>query len=303
MQFDFDVARACGEPSAGGHPAVVCVEEASLRHPRWGEGLRDVLDAVGERSRVAQGLGKAVTAGRSALLAGNNVYLMVAGQTVLGLLKTGPKKLFVVKSSNDGLVEINPQCVLDFYIVEGKQRAGLGRSLFETMLEREDVTPEKLAYDRPSPKLLGFLQKHFGLSRYAAQNNNFVVFDAYFESQRRRSSNCRPSPPCSSLASEPVAKCRTDTRDLNSGRRHARGQDVQHRPTNATVAAAAVAAAQRCQDDRDEATAAGMPSGGNRRTSCGAAYMASRRSGGSDCSASSLHHAIRSGLQPAHLPN
>lgn len=47
-------------------------------------------------------------------------------------------------------------------------------------MRKEGLSPEMFAYDRPSPKLIGFLRKHYGLSRYVAQNNNFVVFDAYF---------------------------------------------------------------------------------------------------------------------------
>jgi len=48
------------------------------------------------------------------------------------------------------------------------------------MLEGEKVIPAKLAYDRPSPKLLAFLKKHFGLVDYVPQNNNYVVYNQYF---------------------------------------------------------------------------------------------------------------------------
>lgn len=49
------------------------------------------------------------------------------------------------------------------------------------MLTSENASPSKLAYDRPSPKLIKFLQKHFGLASYVPQNNNFVVFNEYFK--------------------------------------------------------------------------------------------------------------------------
>ena len=49
------------------------------------------------------------------------------------------------------------------------------------MLEKEAIRPDKLGYDRPSEKLLGFLAKHYGLKRYVPQNNNYVVYNAYFE--------------------------------------------------------------------------------------------------------------------------
>ena len=44
------------------------------------------------------------------------------------------------------------------------------------MLANEGVQPHQLAYDRPSPKLIGFLRKHFRLQDFVPQTNNFVVF-------------------------------------------------------------------------------------------------------------------------------
>ena len=50
------------------------------------------------------------------------------------------------------------------------------------MLHREgDVHPAKIAYDRPSPKLIGFLAKHYGLRNYVPQNNNYIVFSQYWD--------------------------------------------------------------------------------------------------------------------------
>ena len=51
------------------------------------------------------------------------------------------------------------------------------------MLKFENIQPKLIAYDRPSPKLVGFLKKHYGLSNYVAQNNNFVIFNDYFENR------------------------------------------------------------------------------------------------------------------------
>ena len=44
------------------------------------------------------------------------------------------------------------------------------------MLAHKAVKPELLAYDKPSPKLLAFMGKHYGLKNYVPQNNNYVVF-------------------------------------------------------------------------------------------------------------------------------
>ena len=96
------------------------------------------------------------------------------------MLKVGEKNLFY-RDSLGSIREISPLCVLDFYVKEEFQRMGIGKALFEKMLEIENAEPQKLAYDRPSPKLYGFLRKHYGLSKFVPQNNNFVIFDQYFE--------------------------------------------------------------------------------------------------------------------------
>ena len=75
---------------------------------------------------------------------------------------------------------MKPLCVLDFYVDHKVQRGGYGKTLFEAMLEHERQVPAKLAYDRPSPKLISFMAKHYGLKSYVPQNNNYVVFDEYY---------------------------------------------------------------------------------------------------------------------------
>lgn len=83
-----------------------------------------------------------------------------------------------------------PQCVLDFYVCTKLQKQGIGRRIFEYMLEVESkrerynetrLNPARFAYDRPSHKLLSFLKKYYNLSSYIPQNNNFVVFRKYWD--------------------------------------------------------------------------------------------------------------------------
>lgn len=84
--------------------------------------------------------------------------------------------------------EIKPTCVLDFYVHESCQRTGVGKvcrwlpqEIFHRFLAEEKKHPAKLAYDRPSEKLLSFLKKHYGLVKFIPQNNNYVVYNQYFE--------------------------------------------------------------------------------------------------------------------------
>lgn len=109
------------------------------------------------------------------------LYLLIQGRNrAVGLLKVGTKKLFVAvepsrssqssrfqrSSQSQTVQEISPLCVLDFYVHESVQRQGVGRKLFDYMLSVERKSPARLAYDRPSPKLISFLGKHFGLRKY-----------------------------------------------------------------------------------------------------------------------------------------
>ena len=59
---------------------------------------------------------------------------------VVGLLKVGRKKLFLLDEAGKPN-EMVPQCVLDFYVVERRQRSGCGKRLFESMLRGEQVEP------------------------------------------------------------------------------------------------------------------------------------------------------------------
>ena len=114
---------------------------------------------------------------------------------VVGILKTGDKNLFIARSrnvsntsSNTSPIEMEPRCVLDFYVHESAQRRGIGGALFDHFLRRENKNPARLAYDRPSEKLFAFLAKNFSLTKYQPQTNNFVVFDAYFAVKPRPAS-------------------------------------------------------------------------------------------------------------------
>ena len=64
------------------------------------------------------------------------------------------------------MLELCPLSVLDFYVHESMQRGGHGKDLFEFMLRHTKVPPGKIAYDRPSAMLRGFLSKHYGLRNY-----------------------------------------------------------------------------------------------------------------------------------------
>lgn len=120
------------------------------------------------------------------------------------MLKVGTKNLYIF-DPNGETKQVSAPCVLDFYVHESRQRSGLGKQLFEAMLTDRHYKPAKMAIDRPSEKLIGFFNKHYGepvpcfcvrplrpltaisggaiadLKRTIPQMNNFVVYDGFFE--------------------------------------------------------------------------------------------------------------------------
>jgi alpha-tubulin N-acetyltransferase 1 len=185
MEFDFSCARALKLDDAQPGPQVANLDTASTRGGRdiYGrqEHVRKILEAMGVASARAQGLRSAITS-LERLQSDQRIFLLAEKNVVYGILKVGRKKLFI--DHNSVMTEMSPLCVLDFYVHESKQRSGFGRNLFEAMLAAEQTSAARLAYDRPSPKLLGFLRKHYALTAYTPQNNNFVVFNRYFENDR-----------------------------------------------------------------------------------------------------------------------
>ena len=91
---------------------------------------------------------------------------------VLGLIKFGRKRLFIYGDTG-AMHEIEPVCVLDFFVHPSVQGGGIGRMLYDHGLaDHPSERPHTLGYDRPSPKFLAFLAKHFGLRKYVPQVNN-----------------------------------------------------------------------------------------------------------------------------------
>ncbi|CAD8125994.1 unnamed protein product [Paramecium sonneborni] len=177
MQFNFLISKCMSVNENG----MSILNGAQQRNPQ----LDEVITTMGEASAKAQNLKQVITSPLRFYQSDQKLYIKSEGKQCLGMLKVGRKNLFHRDLS--GLVkEIQPLCVLDFYVHESVQRKGIGKELFEEMLRCEIICPEKLAYDRPSPKLLGFLKKHYHLQNYIPQNNNFVIFSQYFENRQQQ---------------------------------------------------------------------------------------------------------------------
>ncbi|KAK6324234.1 hypothetical protein J4Q44_G00065730 [Coregonus suidteri] len=144
-----------------------------------------VIDELGRASAKAQYLTAPITSASKLQTNKHHLYLLKDGESnggrglAVGFLKVGYKKLFLL-DQRGAHVETEPLCVLDFFVTENLQRHGYGLELFSFMLQHKKVEPVLMAYDRPSPKFISFLEKHYCLKNSVPQVNNFVVFDGFF---------------------------------------------------------------------------------------------------------------------------
>ncbi|XP_074120926.1 alpha-tubulin N-acetyltransferase 1 isoform X4 [Sminthopsis crassicaudata] len=211
MEFPFDVDALFPEP--------IIILDQHLRAPARRTGtttsarfdlqqqIMTVIDELGKASAKAQHLPGPITS--ASRMQSNRHVMYVLKDTsarpagkgaIIGFLKVGYKKLFVL-DDRGAHNEVEPLCILDFYIHESLQRHGHGLTLFQYMLEKERVEPHQLAIDRPSEKLLRFLNKHYNLESTVPQVNNFVIFEGFFAHQHRSPASSLRAIRCSRAAS------------------------------------------------------------------------------------------------------
>ena len=95
---------------------------------------------------------------------------------IVGYLKYGTRNLYFYYKNGE-VEERMTLCLLDFYVSEELQRSGVGLLLFQRFLTLSNTSdPCKVAYDRPSPKLLAFLAKHFNMKNPDAQPNKYTIY-------------------------------------------------------------------------------------------------------------------------------
>jgi len=177
MEFNFDCVQSLGCDENG-----FAILEGSYQNrivPGYILFVKEILNSMGEASSQAQKLNTTITSAHKFFISNHRIFIKAEQNKVLGFIKVGSKKLFL-RDRNFNYHEVNTLCVLDFYVHESTQRRGIGKQLFDYMLKFEKKLPTEIAYDRPSPKLLSFLRKYFGLNDFIQQNNNYVVFDDFF---------------------------------------------------------------------------------------------------------------------------
>ena len=177
MKFNFDCEQ-CLDCDQNGFSVL----EGSCQNriiPGYRLYVKEILDIMGQLSSKAQNLQTIITNTSRFFPSNHRLFIKAEGNMVFGYLKIGLKKLFL----RDRLFNYHERktlCVLDFYVYDAVQRKGIGKQLFDYMLNYEKINPYSLAYDRPTLRLLSFLKKNYGLDNYITQSNSFIIFDNFF---------------------------------------------------------------------------------------------------------------------------
>lgn len=178
--------------------AVIGEDGGDERHENVSRDVRQHfiqwIDTLGQESAIAQNLKQPITCWEKIRPDGAKayspvkivdwIYLIIEqkdGTEVsydpISFLRFGSRSLFLEKEGQ--LVRQDTTfCALDFYCRE--QRNGFGLLLFSEALRHHAMTAQNVAFDRPTPAMVSFLQKHFSLRNPMAQHNRFVIFDGFF---------------------------------------------------------------------------------------------------------------------------
>ena len=181
MQFNFDCEEIL-DCDKNGYSILegACYNKIVLGYKAY---IREILDKMGELSKQAQNLLVNITTTNRFFPSDQCLIIKADKNKVLGYIKVGPKKLFL-RDRICNYHERKTLCVLDFYIYDTEQRTGLGKEIFDFMLNYKHIEPGELAYDRPTLRFLAFLKRNYCLENYITQENNFIIYDEFFQSER-----------------------------------------------------------------------------------------------------------------------
>jgi len=101
----------------------------------------------------------------------NKMYIKADLHKIYGFLLVKIKDSINKKEKPEILIK-------DFFVYETVQRTGVGHSIFEYMLDMEEIQPAQLLFKNPTEPMLSFLEKHYGLASPIPAYKDYVKFDA-----------------------------------------------------------------------------------------------------------------------------
>ena len=154
------------------------------------EDVKKLINDIGAMSTKVQGLNHVITTFSSFCNGDNRIYMLISEdkKQALGFVKVGTRHLFFWDHTESHR-EYTILALLDFFVVPSSQRKGYGKTLIDKMLATEGKQMKDIPIDRPSPLCLSFMKKHFGLSEFTPQSNNYVIFEQFWGDDEKEEQN------------------------------------------------------------------------------------------------------------------
>uniref|UniRef100_A0A8C6EXC4 Alpha tubulin acetyltransferase 1 n=1 Tax=Marmota marmota marmota TaxID=9994 RepID=A0A8C6EXC4_MARMA len=220
MEFPFDVDALL--------PERITVLDQHLRPPARRPGtttparvdlqqqIMTIVDELGKASAKAQNLPAPITSASRMQSNRHVIYVLKdtsarpAGKgAIIGFLKVGYKKLFVL-DDREAHNEVEPLCILDFYIHESVQRHGHGRELFQHMLQVNNfvIFEGFFAHQHPPARKLPPKRAEGDIKPYSSSDREFLKVAVeppwpLNRAPRRATPPAHPPPRSSSLGNSP----------------------------------------------------------------------------------------------------
>ena len=117
------------------------------------------IDRFGRLSKNEQRIDFPMTDSDSVKKLNQRVFVYVLDRKPLGMLTIDKRRIQLEK----GLTKEFISCT-DFYVIHYVQRQGIGKMLFNSMLNFYKLNPKDLAYCRPTQATLNFLKKWYDIN-------------------------------------------------------------------------------------------------------------------------------------------
>jgi alpha-tubulin N-acetyltransferase 1 len=125
MEFNFNCEQVLGCNANTGIAILEGTFQTAIK-PGYTLFVNQIIDQLGYASSTAQGLNTIITTASKFFSSNHRIFIRAKENKVIGFIKVGVKKLFI-RDQFTNFHEINPLCVLDFYVHESEQRNGHGK--------------------------------------------------------------------------------------------------------------------------------------------------------------------------------
>lgn len=149
-----------------------------------------IINSLGKLSCGQRHLKNQTTSSELFFKKQNETMIIKANQRkVFGFIRYGHQDVYLSDSNQELMKVKNLLIVFDFYVHTTNQKRGIGKELFDKLLEINHITAGDIAYDMLNEKMINFLYKHYSLKNPLRQHNHLYIFPSLLFNLERTGKN------------------------------------------------------------------------------------------------------------------